>query len=182
MIPRPSVKSLFFFGSPSHISGFIIPVIVDSIKGAVRRPWPHIRVKGLKAFKPLAANLNSPTAIIEPRITIGVCATSLHILPNLVFGDNALPAVGRGTCTMLEASGCDQFPLKAPAACAVSGCDSATSKNLFYAAIASAKEIVFLAIAGTALYHCQAPVAGSVFHSDRIAEYKDMFQSESGAA
>jgi hypothetical protein len=68
---------------PSAIAGFVIPVVVDAVKGEVGRPFTHIG-KEVYEVEPLFANCDTATSIVLPDMAFGVGASSYHRSPRSI--------------------------------------------------------------------------------------------------
>lgn len=76
---------LLLIGSPSDISRFIIPVVVDSIQGMkFRGPTSDIGKEIFKAL-PSLADLNAASSVMAELLVVGVLAPRFHRPPNRVL-------------------------------------------------------------------------------------------------
>lgn len=82
------VGSLFFSGSPSHVSWFVVAIIVwKSVKAMVhRRSWPYVFEERLKGIPPSLAYLDSSTSVATVVDASSVMTALLHAAPNPVLG------------------------------------------------------------------------------------------------
>lgn len=62
---------------PSAVSGFIVPIVVDSVKSHPRRAWTHILKECSKAMKPAFAHGDSAQDV--------VCSTDVFPIGNSLF-------------------------------------------------------------------------------------------------
>lgn len=84
--PTPTVVHLLFLCGPSAILRFIVPVIVNAIKGMLRRRFTaHIMKEIFKTVFPCPANSYSSAPIISPIFVISIMATIFHTFPGFVF-------------------------------------------------------------------------------------------------
>lgn len=100
-----AISILFSASSPTAISGFVIPVIVDAVNG-VRGGRPELHVFE-KTFIPIPSltNTYSPTAIIYECFVSGIGASAMHSAPRFI-GRGAALAVGqvaRSECVFQKA-------------------------------------------------------------------------------
>lgn len=82
----PAIVTLLKKCRPTTVARFVISIVVNSVKCAVRRPESHVKKEGEKRVLPAGANGNATTTIILP-ITIARIRTSLaHFAPCFIFG------------------------------------------------------------------------------------------------
>jgi hypothetical protein len=80
------IGCLFSGRGPSTIRGFVVAVVVDAIDRVARRTAAHVGQKVIERKSPSLAYGNAPSAVILIPDVARVLASSLHALPNLVFG------------------------------------------------------------------------------------------------
>lgn len=79
-----SVGGLLLAGCPSAISGFVVPVIVDSVDGQVARPRAHVGVEDSEVQPPIT-DLDAAPAVVRVVFVMGVLAASAHRRPDVVL-------------------------------------------------------------------------------------------------
>ena len=91
------VSGLLFLGSPSAVSGFIIPIVVNSIQSHSARTLPHIGEEVCEVC-PSIANRYAPTTIPVVRNVVFVPAPHPHRRPALIGRSKtgAVSSVGAG--------------------------------------------------------------------------------------
>jgi hypothetical protein len=75
---------LLKWSRPSTISGFIMPISVDSVKRRSDGTFPHVLEERREVVHPTVADVNSATAIELPAIVRRVVAARFHGLPRFV--------------------------------------------------------------------------------------------------
>ena len=108
-----TIIGLFFWSSPAAVAGFVIPVVVDPIKGQSMRTFSHVCEK-VNEIEPAFADGNASTSVAIPLIVIRIEASSFHVRPGNVragsFKSVALPmSILSGRCSFAldaTATGC----------------------------------------------------------------------------
>jgi hypothetical protein len=86
------IPTLFLLCSPSAISRFIIPIIINSIKGMIlARSASHVFEKFLIGVVPAFTNFNPSSSIIMEVLVICVGASMLHMRPTGILSSNVSP-------------------------------------------------------------------------------------------
>ena len=101
-----SVSVLFDVRRPSAIRGRVSAVVVDSIKGMIRRRfWTHIGEEVIERFHPTFANRDAAPAVVFEDRRRGVGAPMFHRRPSLVLRGRlacrAVPVAKLNRCTVL---------------------------------------------------------------------------------
>lgn len=79
------IVRLFVDGSPTAISGFVIPVVVLAFQSETRSVGrPHICEKSIKGVQPPLADQDSTSSIPFIGTCLGVCTPHDHSAPNLI--------------------------------------------------------------------------------------------------
>lgn len=122
MFFKSTINRLLFTSSPSAITGFVITVIVNSIKAGIWWPWTHVGIKLSKIIFPFLAHCYATTSIIIEGMAFRIKASGLSLCPGTMFTSIAFAmfyvnafhgasatfytAVGKGI-------GCDGFDVSA---------------------------------------------------------------------
>lgn len=155
---KTTIRSLFPACSPSAIARLIVAVIVNALKGMLRRwLWPHVGQEILKRVAPMFANRNTTSAVAGISLVTGVEATLLHITPDLIFARARLPVCGEKLDSALN----DAFALETTAALRLAASERATAHNQLSAAIATAIPAGVVGAGGMNADHSQTAVAVS---------------------
>ena len=81
-----AILHLLAFGRPSTVTGFVVPVVVNAVKGmAGARFKPHVFQESFEVVKPSWAHPDASPAVIRPRLISWACATSNHVRPCAIF-------------------------------------------------------------------------------------------------
>lgn len=82
----PGIVCLLSSGSPSHVSGLVIPVIIDAVDGELwMRPSAHVRNEIIEAVPPAITNPDPTASVIVIVQGCGSITAIFHGLPNLIF-------------------------------------------------------------------------------------------------
>lgn len=77
------VVGLFFFGSPTNVAGFVMPVVVDSFDGVLDRGWlSYMLGKSNEGFPPLLTHFDSPTAIERVGLNVLIVTPIANTAPS----------------------------------------------------------------------------------------------------
>lgn len=132
---RISAVHLLFRGcSPSAIAGFVVPVIVDAVKGSSARPISHVLAKRGEVLSPLRAHLDATAAVVGVFPILRILAAINCSAPSLIGRScpvNALPVPKLGLA--------NRFAKRAATALAVTGSQLLRLRDRAVAAVALAK-------------------------------------------
>lgn len=80
-----TIAGLFLFSSPTNVSGFVSPVIVDSVQGMLEtRANANVGKEIVEGVSPAFTDHNPTPAIVWVMNVVGVMAPTFHTLPNVV--------------------------------------------------------------------------------------------------
>ena len=92
---------LLKWSRPSTISGFIVPISVDSVKRRSGGTFSHVLKERRKVVHPAVADVNSATAIKLPAVVRWVVAARLHRFPRFVGASWGSSSILRAVSVLL---------------------------------------------------------------------------------
>jgi len=147
-----SVLSLLLVRRPLAILRRIPSVVVDAVNAVLQRwPRPHVGHEGRERTPPLGADGNAPTAIPFVEVSVGVLASSNHVLPHSVLWRSTHAVRGMG--------GAAGFSVDAAATGRVPTLESSRRYFRCAAAVAAAFPVRLVVSIGDAILNSQSAKA-----------------------
>jgi hypothetical protein len=106
-----AVYSLLRGSSPATVAGFVVSVVIDSVKSHTRRLLAHVFQEVTKV-SPAITHCDTTAAPVFPAVVSRVRTASNHVRPGMVCRRSACASLS----SVLRGPRDGKFPLKAPAA------------------------------------------------------------------